>query len=317
MLTGFLLAIFLYNIYLPIDRFSTVTKSVNIKKGMDLAEIAKLLVTEGLIRDRLSFELLADGKGIARKIKAGEYLLSSSMSMAQILRKLVSGDYEKSCFTIPEGYNLFQIAELLSAKGFILKERFLALTKDKGFLEGLGIQAKSVEGYLFPETYCVGKGADEKKIIEMMVSELNKALSQERVSSSNLSIHQLLTLASIIEKETGDEKEKPLISAVFHNRLKAGIPLCSCPTVIYALLPNFDGNLKKIDLEIDSPYNTYKHRGLPPGPIANPGLASIKAALYPAPADYFYFVSMNNGRHKFSHTLEEHHRATSKYQLGK
>mgnify|MGYP001611437106 FL=1 len=304
----------LYQLYIPVDRFSTITKKINIKKGMALVEIARLLRDEGLIRDGLLFELLTEAKGVACKIQAGEYLLSPSMNAAQILKILEKGESEKSCFTIPEGYNIFQIADLLSAKGFIHKERFLALVKDKGFLGGLGIQAESAEGYLFPETYCISKGANESEIIEMMVSELKKSLPQ---NNSGLSISELLTLASIIEKETGQAEEKPIISAVFHNRLKAGIPLCSCPTVIYALLPNFDGNLKKQDLEIASPYNTYKHRGLPPGPIANPGLSSIKAALYPASSDYLYFVSMNNGKHKFSRTLEEHHRATSKYQMGK
>ncbi|MDI6751249.1 MAG: endolytic transglycosylase MltG [bacterium] len=302
----------LYQLYIPVDRSSTTNKRVDIKKGMALIEITRILKDEGLIRDGLSFELLADVKGATRKIQAGEYLLSPSMNAAQILKILEKGESEKSCFTIPEGYNLFQIADLLSAKGFIHKERFLFLVKDKGFLESLGIQAESAEGYLFPETYCISKGASCEEIIKMMVSELNKSLPQEQTT---LSISQLLTLASIIEKETGQTEEKHLISACFHNRLKAGIPLCSCPTVIYALLPDFDGNLKKQDLEIASPYNTYKYRGLPPTPIANPGLASIKAALYPASSDYLYFVSMNNGRHKFSRTLEEHHQATSKYQL--
>ncbi|MFH0775478.1 MAG: endolytic transglycosylase MltG [bacterium] len=316
-LTGFFLTLFFYNVYLPVNRFSMVIKSIDIKKGMALMEIARLLKDEGLIRDGLSFVALADGKGDSRKIQAGEYLLSPSMSTAQILKKLEKGECEKSCFTIPEGYNLFQIAELLSTKGFVSKKRFLSLTKDKGFLIGLGIQVETAEGYLFPETYCVSKGAATEEIIEMMVSELNKVLPQERVGNSGLSVHQLLTLASIIEKETGCVEEKPLISAVFHNRLKAGIPLCSCPTVIYALLPDFDGNLKKKDLEVNSPYNTYKYRGLPPGPIASPGFSSIKAAIYPVPSDYLYFVSMNNGRHKFSRTLSEHHQATYKYQSGR
>jgi UPF0755 protein len=304
----------LYQLYIPVDRSSTITKRVDIKKGMTLVKISNLLRNEGLIRDGLSFELLADVKGVACKIQAGTYLFSPGMNVLQILKKLEKGESEKSCFTIPEGYNLFQIADLLEEKGFIQKERFLCLVKDKEFLGGLGIQAETAEGYLFPETYCVSKGMDESEIIKVMVSELNKSLPE---NNSGFSIHQLLTLASIIEKEASNEEEKPIISACFHNRLKVGIPLSSCPTVIYALLPDFDGNLKKQDLEIGSPYNTYKHRGLPPTPIASPGISSIKAALYPASSDYLYFVSMNNGRHKFSRTLEEHHQATLKYQLGR
>jgi len=314
----FLPIIVLYYIYVPVDKSSTMTKIVDIRKGIGLREIAKILKTEELIHNELTFELIAKLKESQHKIKAGEYELSPAMNSLEILSKLVRWEEcRKTSFTIPEGYNILQIAEHLSRKGYVNKERFIKLTHDKNFISDLGIDAISLEGYLFPETYYIFKGAKEEEIIRIMVSQLKNVITpedEEQAKRLGFSFHQVLTLASIIEKETKLAEERHIVSSVFHNRLKENVPLKSDPTVIYALLPNFDGNLTKEDLKINSPYNTYQNRGLPPTPIASPGLDAIKAALYPAAVDYLYFVSMNNGKHKFSTTLQEHNMAVLKYQ---
>lgn len=309
--------IVLYQIYVAVDKSSAIIKTIDIRRGMGLTEIANLLKSEGVIHSAVAFEILTICEKSQDKIKAGEYEISPALTMAEILTKLVEGDYIKISFTIPEGYNIFQIADLLAEKKFVNKERFIRLTQDENFISTLGIKATTLEGYLFPETYCIFKGAKEEEIITMMVSQLKSVITSEDMEQARqigLSFHQVLTLASIIEKETKLSEERYLISAVFHNRLKQHIPLKSDPTVIYALLPDFDGDLKKEDLKVNSPYNTYRNKGLPPGPIASPGLNSIKATLYPPKVNYLYFVSMNNGAHKFSSTLKEHNKAVLKYQ---
>ena len=196
------------------------------------------------------------------------------------------------------------------------EKEFLLLAKDPAFIQALELDVRSLEGYLFPTTYRFAKYSKPENMIRTMVAFMSKAVTPERrarAAELGMSVHEVLTLASVIEKETGAAEERRLISAVFHNRLRRKIPLQSDPTVIYAL-EGFDGNLRKRDLGVDSPYNTYRVRGLPPGPIANPGLESILAALYPAKASYLYFVSRNDGTHHFSSTLAEHNRAVDKYQ---
>jgi len=284
---------------------------------MNAKGIAHLLKEERLIKNGLTFRVLAKVKGVEDRLQAGEYELSSSLNLSRILSKIEKGEVLAHPFTIPEGYNIRQIASVLEEKGLAEKERFVALAEDAKFISRFGIQAKSLEGYLFPETYRVSKGMNEEEIIELMVSQFNKAVTQKdrkRAEELGFTFHETVILASIVEKETSAAEERALISAVFHNRLKAKRPLQADPTVIYALGETFDGNLRKEDLKIDSPYNTYRYRGLPPGSIGNPGKEAIQAALYPADVDYLYFVSRNDGTHKFSSSLEEHNRAVWKYQ---
>ncbi|MDP6626047.1 MAG: endolytic transglycosylase MltG, partial [Nitrospinota bacterium] len=194
---------------------------------------------------------------------------------------------------------------------------FIAMAFDPVIVKKLGFNAHSLEGYLFPDTYYFEKKISDYDILKKMVDAFRKKIMIQEImveaKKSNLSLHEIVTLASVIEKETGKEEERPLISAVFHNRLRKKMRLQSDPTVIYAIR-NFDGNLRKKDLRIDSPYNTYRYAGLPPGPIANPGLSSIKTAMQPAKANYLYFVSKKDGEHKFSSTLKEHNQAVLKYQ---
>jgi UPF0755 protein len=301
-------------------------KIINIPKGSDLKTVSSILKREGIIKDAFTFNLLVKYKSAEGGIKAGEYQLSPDMPPSQILSLLLDGKVFQYPVTIPEGYNVFEIASLLNKKGLADREKFVLLSFNMDFIKSLGIDANSLEGYIFPNTYHIHKGMDEGAIIKKMVDTFKKTVSDEIINNykkTGLTPHQIITLASLIEKETGNEKEKPIISAVFHNRFKKRMRLQCDPTVIYALLLNslkggittFDGNIKKVDLLIDSPYNTYKYSGLPPGPIANPGRTSIHAAMHPSNSNYLYFVSKNDGWHYFSSNIEEHNRAVRIYQI--
>lgn len=309
--------IIIYQLYIPPDSKFPQVEVIEISKGMNAEGIARLLKEKRLIKNGLAFRILAKVRGIENGLQAGEYELSSLMNLSRILSRIEKGEVLAHPFTIPEGYNIRQIASVLEEKGLAEKERFIALTEDAKLISRLGIQAKSVEGYLFPETYRVSKGMEEEEIIKLMVSQFNKAVTEEdrkRAEELGFTFYEIIILASIIEKETSAPEERALISAVFHNRLKAKRPLQADPTVIYALGEVFDGDLKKKDLRVASPYNTYRYRGLPPGPIGNPGREAISAALYPVDVNYLYFVSRNDGTHEFSSSLEEHNRAVWKYQ---
>ena len=221
--------------------------------------------------------------------------------------------------TIPEGFTVRQIASLLKQRGIIEdEEEFCRLAFDPRFVRSLGIEDRTLEGYLFPDTYRFPRGTPPREVIRVMVENFRRVYDEGlamRAKELGMTVREVVILASIIEKETGRAEERPLISAVFHNRLKKGMPLCSDPTVIYGL-EEFDGNLTKEHLRRRTPYNTYLFAGLPPTAIANPGRDALLAALYPAPVPYLYFVSRNDGTHKFSVTLKEHNRAVLRYQKG-
>ncbi len=294
-------------------------KQVVIPRGAPFKGVVRVLDEAGLLRSPTGFHLMARLMGVTERVQAGEYELSTTMPPLVILHKLVAGDVMKYRVTIPEGYTVRQIALRLQELGIIEEqEEFLKLAFSAEFAAGLGIEGKSIEGYLFPDTYLLPKGVSPIEIIKTMVGKFKQVYGpdcEHRAVELGMTDRQIVTLASIIEKETGVSEERPLISAVFHNRLKRGIPLCSDPTVIYGI-PDFDGNLRKKDLEQWTPYNTYLKKGLPPGPIANPGKSSLLAALYPAPVQYLYFVSRNDGSHYFSTTLREHNEAVWRYQQG-
>ncbi len=275
------------------------------------------LSAQGLIAGPFKFKLLARLKGVDKKLKAGEYNLSATMTPNQILDVLVGGKSFLYRLTIPEGYNAKQIATEIAARQLGDAQTFLDLVANPETASRLGIEAQSLEGYLFPDTYFLPKGVSALAIISKMVSRFKEQLKPEwfaRARQLNLSVHEIVTLASIIEKETGNPAERPLISSVFHNRLKKKMRLQSDPTVIYGI-KDFDGNIKRSHLSTATPYNTYIIRGLPPGPIASPGLAAIEAALYPADTRYLFFGSKKDNTHYFSATIEEHSRAVRKYQL--
>jgi UPF0755 protein len=312
-----ILGVIVYQLYIPLDRRSSRVKVIEVSKGMNALRIARLLKEEKLIKNDLAFRILARIKKVENRLHAGEYDLSASMSLIRIFSRLEKGTILVHSFTIPEGFNIRQIARLLKEEGLADKERFISLTADPKFISRFGLPGENLEGYLFPDTYKVSRGLPEEEIIKLMVSQFKEAVTprdRDRAKKLGFTFAEIITLASIIEKETSAPQERALIAAVFHNRLRAKRPLQADPTVIYALGEDFDGNLRKKDLKIDSPYNTYKYRGLPPGPIANPGEKAIQAVLYPADVDYLYFVSRNDGTHEFSCTLEEHNMAVWKYQ---
>ncbi len=287
--------------------------------GQGLKQTAAALEQEKLISDALRFTILARLEKQDTRLKAGEYFLSTTMTPREILTQLVEGRVHLYRVTIPEGFNLIQIAKAVANAGLAPEAAFLAATRNRQTASKLGIDADTVEGYLFPDTYYFPSGLDSHTIIATMVKQFRIAFTPKwvaRAEELNMSVHEVVTLASIIEKETGAPEERPLISSVFHNRLKRGMRLETDPTVIYAI-PEFDGNLKRRHLETYTPYNTYKIKGLPPGPIASPGAAAMAAALFPAQTNYLYFVSKRDGTHQFSATIKEHNAAVRKYQLRK
>jgi UPF0755 protein len=289
---------------------------VEIPEGMTLRQLAVRLEQERLIRSRLAFVLLGKLLAVDRHIKAGEYAVHAGMRPRDMLAEFMSGHVVLYQVTIPEGYTVVELAQVFARQGVADPDELISLAHDRDFIRSLAIDAASLEGYLFPNTYKFARHTKPREILKEMVEGLRSALTpelQRRARDIRMNLHQVLTLASVIEKETGVAEERELISSVFHNRLRRGIPLQSDPTVIYGL-DDFDGNLRKKDLDSKSPYNTYRVRGLPPGPIANPGLGAIRAALYPAPTTHLYFVSRNDGTHQFSTTLAEHNRAVDKYQ---
>ena len=292
------------------------SKVVVIPDGSTFQYVATLLEREGLIKSRFFFVLFGKSQSADRKVHAGEYELNPGMTPAEILAMLLNGQVVLHSLTIPEGLTIVQIAELASQEGLTDRAEFLRLAKDRAFVESLGIKAETLEGYLYPDTYKFPRAVKAREVLVTMVEQLRQVVGPDllaRMQEIKMTMHEVLTLASVIEKETGSGGERSEISAVFHNRLKKHIPLQSDPTVIYGL-PAFDGNLHKKDLSSPSPYNTYRVQGLPPGPIANPGIQAIRATLYPSNSRYLYFVSRNDGTHQFSATLIEHNRAVEKYQ---
>ncbi len=277
------------------------------------------LADRGLINSIWRFKLLSRLKTADKTIKVGEYKLSPGMSPAELLDILTSGRVNLHRLTIPEGYDLKQVAARIEQAGFMKAEDFLGEACNAEFAHQLGINANSFEGYLFPDTYYLPAGITARRIISIMVKRFHQQFNPQwyrRAAELNMTVHQVVTLASIIEKETGDASERPLISSVFHNRLRKKMRLESDPTVIYGL-KEFDGNLTRKHLRTYSPYNTYRIKGLPPGPIANPGAEALKAALFPAKTNYLYFVSKKDGTHHFSTNIKEHNRAVRKYQLSR
>jgi UPF0755 protein len=289
----------------------------SIASGDSFSKVTQQLQGMGLVQDGFRFKVLARIKGMDKTLKAGEYQLAKTMTPIQILDALVSGKTFLYRLTIPEGYNLLQIAEEAGRQGLGDAVQLAEFASSPETARAFGIEASSLEGYLFPDTYLFPKGISNQVLIAKMVERFQEQFSLEwrqRAEALNMSIHEIVTLASIIEKETGDPSERPVIASVFHNRLKKGMRLESDPTVIYGI-ENFDGNITRTHLKTPTPYNTYTIRGLPPGPIANPGSDAIKAALYPADTDYLFFVSRKDRTHQFSTTIEEHNAAVRKYQL--
>jgi len=292
---------------------------VVIKKGMPLRKASTLLQQGGLIRNEHLFIAMTTVLGKKTDIKAGEYELHTQMLPLEVLNTLVKGQVKRHLVTIPEGFTLVQIAQLLQEQNIVDKHAFIQKASSPSFIASLGFPhpvGPTLEGYLFPETYHLIRDMEPEEVIQAMVQQFKKILTPElteKPSQVGISEREGVILASIIEKETSLPEEKPLVSAEFHNRLKKKMPLQSDPTVIYGL-KDFDGNLKKEHLMRLTPYNTYLIPRFPPTPICNPGRDSLLAAFQPASVPYLFFVSKNDGAHHFSSTMDEHQRAVLKYQ---
>ncbi|MBI4949766.1 MAG: endolytic transglycosylase MltG [Deltaproteobacteria bacterium] len=311
-----LLAVHVYiTFYTPASRDSSV-KLVYVQKGASFRVVASNLEKAGVVKDSDSLVWAASLLGAYKKIKAGEYEFMATMTPMEVLEILIKGKVKRHLVTIPEGYNIREVALVLSEAGLVDPDDFVKHATDGKLVASLGLEGDTLEGYLFPDTYEFTRGMGADDLIRKM-SEKFKAVYfpefSEQAKRNGLSMRKVITLASIIEKETGAPEERTLISAVFRNRLKKGIKLQSDPTVIYGI-KGFDGNLTRAHLVTKTPYNTYAIYGLPPGPIANPGKESISAALNPASEDYLYFVSRNDGTHFFSKNLKEHNKAVNRFQ---
>jgi UPF0755 protein len=296
-------------------------KIVLIPTGSTFSSAAQQLETEGLIKSKRAFYCLAWLKDATTRIKAGEYELSPTQTPIEILDYLVKGKIRQYMVTIPEGYNLFQIDDLLANAKLISSGSFLNVARDKNILRTLGIEADSAEGYVYPDTYQLTKDATAREMLRTFVNHFWEVWNSEefsrRMEELGVQIHDIVTIASIVEEEAMQSRERPLIACVFWNRLKKNMPLQADPTVHYGILVETKvkkRHLRWKDLRKRTLYNTYINRGLPNGPISNPGKESIRATLYPSKKDYLYFVSRNNGTHCFSRTLAEHNRAVNQYQ---
>jgi len=299
---------------------NTAPTDVTIDNGSHAKQIAALLEKSGVISDSQAFYYYVRFlSGEAEQLKAGDYEFAAGMSPVQIIDMLAKGKTKQIRVTIPEGANKHDIAEILERAGFGHKDETLALMNSEETMTKLGAPKVmgGIEGYLFPDTYQFPKRTPVQAILQRMRHRLDEVLVPElkqKIDESGMDLNQVLTLASIVEKETGDPLERPEIAGVFLNRLARKMRLQTDPTVIYSV-PNFNGNLTKANLRIDNPYNTYVYEGLPPGPIASPGLAAIKAVLWPTATQNLYFVSRNDGTHEFCPTLKCHEKAVKYWQI--
>jgi len=303
----------------PYKGYAGEEQFVDIPPGSGPGAIGRRLADAGVIRDTLTFriELLRSGSG--RHLQAGEYRFDKPMTVKDVIAKLAHGDVYLLPITFREGLTIRDMAAVYESKGFGSAAEFRTAAADASLVHDLDPAAKDLEGYLFPNTYNMPRHSTPAQLVARMVAGFERVLTPElraAAESRGLSVRELVTLASIVEKETGKPEERPLVAAVYANRLKIGMGLQCDPTVIYALerVNRYNGNLTRDDLQFDSPYNTYRYRGLPPGPIAAPGRASLESAANPADVPYLYFVSRGDGSHVFATTLDEHNRNVYEYQ---
>ena len=291
------------------------TTFVLLRPGWSTRHIAQVLQREGVIRSSAAFLMLQYAEGL-KTLKAGEYKFEEPASAFDVWRRLVRGDVYARTVVVPEGYNIYDIAAAVEQAGLGSAADFIGVAKGDSFLvRELDPDAKTVEGYLFPDTYQFTRIDSLHDIAAAMVRRFRRE-AQRIGLLGNRDMHRIVTMASIVEKETAAPEERPLVASVYYNRLAKNMTLAADPSVIYAALlaRRYRGTIYQSDLQFDSPYNTYKYAGLPPGPIANPGVASLEAALHPAQSDFLYFVSDNNGHHRFARSLGEHARNVASYR---
>lgn len=290
--------------------------SFDVRHGSTLKVVARDLAAAGVLRHELPLIALARWRGVDRNIKAGNYDIPAGTTLSRLLDRLTQGDVNLATFTIVEGSTFADVKRGLANNGGVLKT--VLDLPDAEIMARLGSQQRSAEGWLFPETYFFSTGSTDVSLLKrahaLMVGRLEAAWAQRAPNLPLASPYEALVLASIVEKETGRGDDRPLVASVFINRLRIGMRLQTDPTVIYGMGERFDGNLHRRDLDTDTPYNTYTREGLPPTPIAFPGLASIDAVLHPPRTDYLYFVARGDGRSQFSTNLADHSRAVAKFQ---
>jgi len=302
----------------PFRGYAEPRKDVEVRHGLRSATILKHLETEGIIRDEYLPLVYMKIVRHNDKIKAGIYEFSKPMTAEEVLDKLIRGDVVARSVTVREGLDRFAVAHIFVQEGFGHDTEWDKLTADPELIRDIAPDAKTLEGYLFPDTYKFNPGAPPHEIIAAMVNNFRKHFGGEmNYITTGLDLHKTVTLASIVETEARMPQERPLVASVYFNRINRHMLLGADPTVIYALklAGHWDGNIRKGDLQIDSPYNTYRFHGLPPGPIANPGLASLQAAAAPAKSDFLYFVAKHDGTHAFATNLADHDRNVQIYQI--
>ncbi|MEW5983407.1 MAG: endolytic transglycosylase MltG [Acidobacteriota bacterium] len=304
----------------PFKGYAGDERFVDIAPGTGPRRIGDILVGAGVVQDALMWRIALWQSGTATRLKAGEYRFSGPMTPAEVIAKLERGEVFLRPVTFPEGLTIRQMARVFERAGLGTAGVFLDAARDVTLVADIDPAATDLEGYLFPDTYALPRQAEPRDLMVQMVARFRRVFGEglrQEARAAGFTIRQVVTLASLVEKETARADERPVVSAVYRNRLAARIGLQCDPTVIYALerAGRFTGNLTREDLTFDSPYNTYRYVGLPPGPIASPGLASLEAAVRPAGVDYLYFVSRNDGSHAFARTLAEHNRNVQEWQV--
>jgi UPF0755 protein len=293
---------------------------VDIPPGASTKAIAESLAAAGVVRDVYLFRSAVWWTNASRRLKAGEYRFAEPASVLDVIRTIERGDVYAVRVTFPEGLTIAEMAEVFADRGLGTAAAFTAAAGQTSLVADLDSEATDLEGYLFPATYAVARRGEASALVATMVGRFRQAYTPElqaKATSQGMSTRKVVALASLIEEETARADERPLVSAVYRNRLRIGMGMQADPTVVYALkrAGKYTGNIRRDDLRVDSPYNTYRYPGLPPGPIASPGQRSLEAALAPADVDYLYFVSRNDGSHVFAKTLREHNANVNEFQV--
>ena len=304
----------------PYKGYAEAEQFVTIQPGSGAQEIGTRLADVHVIEDARLFRFALWWTGQGRRLQAGEYRFDRPMTPFEVIEKLARGDVYTRQITFPEGLTIDAMSKLFESHGFGASRDFLEAARGVSAIADLDPAATDLEGYLFPETYSLPRSASASRLVALMVARFREVCDEAmraRAREQGLTVRQVVTLASLVEKETAVGDERPMVAAVYRNRLRIGMPMQADPTVIYALerAHRYDGNIRRDDLDFASPYNTYRNPGLPPGPIAAPGKASLDAALAPAAIKALYFVSRNDGSHVFADTLTQHNANVQRYQV--
>lgn len=304
----------------PYRGFTGEQTFVDLPPGTPVAEIARRLAMAGVVVDPYTFRLAAHLAQVDRRLRAGEYRFTVAATPSEVAARLARGDVFTRPITIPEGLNIDEVAALFERAGFGPAASFREAASNTSLVAAIDPGASTLEGYLFPDTYPLSRHATADELVAAMATKFTHVFDVDlraSAAAAEMSPREVVTLASLVELETAQPAERPLVAAVFRNRLRLGMPLQCDPTVVYALMQagEWQGTIRKLDLEINSPFNTYRVTGLPPAPIDSPSRVSLQAAVHPADVDYLYFVSRNDGTHAFATTLAEHDRNVARYQL--